>query len=171
MNKTSKILLRIMEFIVLIYVISFTSLMLFRNKYGFTQFYNKTFICIDKSMGKTVKNAKVGDLVVVKSGKKFKKNDIIYYYTIHDESFIVGSGKIKIVSKDSSTYTIENDIVVYSDRILGKKSITVSKLGSVINYLESKTGFLIFVLFPIIIIFTIELACFFSVIKNSSTKE
>lgn len=166
MKKYTRIFISIIEIIVVIYVISIASLILFRNKYGFTQFGNKTFINIDSSMKDTVRNARYGDLVIVKSGEKIKNKDIIYYYTIEEEDYIVGSGKVRKVNDNS--YIVEDNIVIDESRLIGKENVNIHYLGSVISFIETKKGFVLCVLLPIIIVFIVEIFMFFSSFKRKN---
>ena len=166
MKKTSRILLSIIEVIIVVFVVSITLLLMCRNRYGFTQFGNKTFINIDHSMKDTVKNANYGDLVVVKSGEKIKKKDVLYYYIIDNESYIVSSGVVK-ESKDK--IILEDDSVVDNNKIIGRSSVTIPVLGKIIMFIETKLGFVLCVLLPIILIFVYELYQFVSSINKDKS--
>ena len=164
MKKKSLIFLTIIEIIIVIMVIGVSLLIVSRNKYGFTQFGDKTFITVDKKVKKNIKNTKIGDLVVVKSDNKFKKKDTIYYYHIIDEKYAVSSGKIKEIR--NHVYFFEDGDGVEDDKAIGKESITISHVGHIIMFLETKTGFVVCVLIPIIVVFIIELLRFLFSFKS-----
>ena len=166
MKKSTRILLSIIEVIIVIYVISITLLLLCRNKYGYTQFGNKTFISIDSKMKKNLKGVNGGELIVVKSSSKIKKNDLIFYYVIDDDKYILSSGKIK---DNKNGIILIGDSVVDKSKIIGKKNITIPVIGKIILFLETKLGFVFCVLLPIVLVFVYELYSFLNSISKNKT--
>ena len=92
-----KFLLYIFEFIVIIYVIVITTFLLFRNKYGYTEVANTTFVPLKIDTAEYIKDGKEGNLLVVKKTSNLKEGDLIYYYTTEEERYIVKSDYIKSV--------------------------------------------------------------------------
>ena len=161
MKKIFSFIWSILEFVIIIYVILMTSVLLSKNKYGFTQFGNTTLCTIDLVDERGIDGVKAGDLLIVKNGNDIKENDVIYYYVVYNESYIVHSAPVLKVESDkySSLYTLDDDgeITVANSRVLGKNHTIYHRLGKVLDVLESKLGFLFLVLLPILVIFIYQI--------------
>ena len=146
------------EVVIIIYVILVTMFVLCKNKYGYTQFGDYSFANIDLIAEKNVKDTKKGDLLVVKNSNDIHKGDLIYYYAVLNDNYIVRSAVVTDVKEDdySALYTVSlsnTTINVASSRVLGKYSTVYNNLGSVLSVLESRVGFLLLVLLPIMVVF------------------
>ncbi len=148
----------ILEIIIIIYVIVMTSVLLSKNKYGFTQFWDYTICTIDLFDERGIDGVKAGDLLIVKNSNDINKGDVIYYYVVYNESYVVQNAPVTDVETDkySSVYTIKSDdgaLKIASNRVLGKEIKVYHKFGKALDLLESKLGFLFLVLLPILVIF------------------
>ncbi|MBR3211462.1 MAG: hypothetical protein IKF71_05965 [Bacilli bacterium] len=157
MKKVWRILWGVLECIIIVVTIMMTAVLLSKNKYGYTQFGNYTISTIDRLDSKEMKGLKAGDLLIVHNKNDIKKGDVIYYYVVNDESYLIRSDSVAEVETDNynSIYTIDNEgmMLVSSNRVLGKDTIVCHKLGSLLDTLESRLGFLFLVLLPVIVIF------------------
>ena len=175
MKSVLKTLWNILEVLIIIYVIFLTSCILCRNKFGFTQFGSYTLSSVESTDAKYVENTKSGDLLVVKSSNDIVKGDRLYYYATLNDRYVVRTGIVEKVEKDeyNSLYTIDTLISgdkkaklnVTQTRVLGKYSSTVGSLGSVWKFLQSRLGFLIFVLLPILLVFVYQIYEFIIVLN------
>ena len=132
----------ILEFVIIVYVIALTAFILCKNKYGYTQFGDYTFNDINLLDERNIQNTKKGDLLVVKNSNDISKGDVIYYYTVYNENWIVKSNVVLDVTDDdfSALYTVkDNDetITIQNSRVLGKYATTFANFGSVLAVLES----------------------------------
>ncbi len=157
MKKVFHVIWSILEIIIIIYVILMTSILLSKNKYGFTQFWDYTICTIDLFDERGMDGVKAGDLLIVKNSNDIKKGDVIYYYVVYNENYVVQNAPVTEVESDkySSVYTINNDgaLKIASNRVLGKDVKIYHKFGKALDLLESKLGFLFLVLLPILVIF------------------
>ena len=157
MKKVLQFIWSVLEFIIIIYVILMTSILLSKNKYGFTQFGNLTLCTIDLKDERGIENVKNGDLLLVKNSNDIHVGDVIYYYVVYNESYVVQSAPVVNIESDkySSVYTIEDEgkLTIASNRVLGKHRAVYHHLGRILDVLESKIGFLFLVLLPILVIF------------------
>lgn len=169
----------ILEVVIIMYVIFITACILFRNDYGFTQFGSYTLASLDKVDAKYIKNAKDGNLLVVKKTKDIEVGDYIYYYATVDERYVIRSGVVTAINKDdySALYNIDTNISgkeikisVKNTRVLGKYSNQMATLGDVLKFLETRLGFLVFVLLPIMLVFVYQIYIFV-VLLNYEKKE
>ena len=184
MKNVLKSLWSVIEVIIIIYVIFLTSCILFRNKFGFTQFGKYTISPIDGTTAKYVENTKSGDLLIVKSSNDIVQGDRIYYYATVNDRYVIRTGIVEKIQKDdyNSLYTIETlvtgtkktKINVAQTRTLGKYANSMSTLGSIMSFLVTRIGFLLFVLLPILLVFVYQIYEFVLVLnfeKNGGSSE
>lgn len=151
----------VIEFIIIIYVILMTSILLSKNKYGYTQFGDYTIATINIVSERGIDGAKAGDLLIVKNTNKIKEKDVIYYYVVYNESYVVQNAPVVRIESDdySALYTIDHDgeLNIASARVLGKEAKIYHTWGRVLDIIESKLGFLFLVLLPILVIFIYQI--------------
>lgn len=164
----------ILEVVIVLYVVFITSCILFKNRYGFTQFGDYTFIPVVNDNEKYIKDVNKGDLLIAKKVDKVSLSESIYFYTSENRNYIVREGKVtRVPMGDGDTLydiTVEMldksvDTTVSGSKIVGKKSTLLPLLGSVLTFLESRTGFLLCVLLPIVIVFLYQIYEFISVVR------
>ena len=164
-----KFFLYILEFVIILYVIVITTFLLFRNKYGYTEINNTTLVPLKIDTAEYVKDGKEGNLLVVKNSSNLREGDLIYYYTIENEQYIVKSEYIKSIFKGDGNklYTLadESGTTVVSTRVLGKYANQYGGFGTIFSILTSKFGFLLLVLLPIMCIFIYQLYSLIMVLK------
>ena len=175
MKKVSRFLWALLEIIIIIYVILMTSILLSKNKYGYTQFWDYTLFTIDLIDERGIDGSKVGDLYIVKNTNEISKDDVIYYYVVYNESYVIQNAKVLNVESDkySAVYTIENggSLNIASNRVLGKDVKVYHKLGKVLDVLESKLGFLFLVLLPILVIFIYQIYDLIMIFRYENVEE
>ena len=164
----------ILEVVIVLYVVFITSCILFKNRYGFTQFGDYTFIPVVNDNEKYIKDVNKGDLLIAKKVDKVSLSESIYFYTSENRNYIVREGKVtRVPMGDGDTLydiTVEMldksvDTTVSGSKIVGKQSTLLPLLGSVLTFLESRTGFLLCVLLPIVIVFLYQIYEFISVVR------
>ena len=159
----------VVEFIIIVYVIVLTCFLLCRNKYGYTQFGDYTFTNIDLFAEKNIDNTKKGDLLIVKNSNDINEGDLIYYYAVYNDDYIIKSSPVMSIKNDdySYLYTVDDSgpTSIVGTRVLGKYSHTYHKLGSILNFLESRIGFLFCVLLPILIVFIYHVYEFIMIVR------
>ena len=164
-----RFLLYLFEFLIIIYVIVITTFLLFRNKYGYTEIGNTTFVPLQIDTAEYIKDGKEGNLLVVKKTSNLNEGDLIYYYTTEEERYIVKSDYIKSVfnGDGNKLYTLndESGSTVVSNRVLGKYANQYAGFGTIFGLLTSKFGFLFLVLLPIMCIFIYQLYSLIMVLK------
>lgn len=128
------------------------------NEYNVTEFKDKTILVYEDKEN----NYKKSDLLVINKGKHYKKGDVIFYYDTYDNPAKIKISKILNVSGVNETvkaYTLEDDRVFNDDNIIGTVSNTnrYILLGSIYTLLVSKWGYLIIIIFPILVAFIYEI--------------
>ncbi len=147
--------------IVMVYVIiaiAVTLCLLNYNDYNVTEFGNNTLILItDSSLEPDYAE---GDLVVAKKENidKIKAGDKIFFY--NNKDIKLGQvNSVKTYEGVSSTFILDGNYQVVEEDIIGstENAKAYNKLGTVLNILESKWGFLFLIIFPSVIAFLREI--------------
>ena len=158
------------EVVIILYVIVVTAFILCKNKYGYTQIGDYTFDNVSLIDARNIEDANKGDLLIVRNSNNIHVGDRIYYYAAYNESYIVRSDYVLSLESDdfSALYTIQRNgenMVVPSARLLGKYSTIYKKVGSILEVLESRIGFLFLVLLPIMIVFIYQVYEFVVILR------
>lgn len=159
LKKILKWVWEFLEIIIIVYVILITSCILCRNKYNYTEFFEKyTLVTVDVDNQKLLPTHDAGDLLVIKNQKfNIDKGDLIYYYVTINEEYVVRSGVVESKTEDdvSALYVLNDSdkTSVSSNRVIGKYVSTHPGKGTILDVLVSRVGFLFLVLLPILIVF------------------
>ena len=151
-----KFVTNIFVVIYLLVVIFITFCLLSYNDKGVTIINNKALIIGNSFMSNS------GDLLIVDiNSLNINKGDYVYYYDVNDGKNIVNGGIVNIVNdsnKNDIAYTIDNNRTISSDDVIGTKkgSSSYEVIGGILSFLESKWGYLLVVVFPIMIAFIYE---------------
>jgi len=163
------------EVVIIVYAIIITSFILSRNKYGYTQFGDYTFYNVSLIGETNIDNVKKGDLLIVKNSNDINKGDLIYYYAVFDDNYLIKSDVVVDAKKEDAAalYTVDdgNNLTVSSNKVLGKYSSVYPKWGSVLTVLESRIGFLFLVLLPIIIVFIYQIYEFVIILRYEKVED
>ena len=175
MKRVLRFILSLIEVLIILYAIVITSFVLCRNKYGFTQIGDYTFTSIQESDVPSLEDVKAGQLLLIKKSKGIQKGDRIYYYVAQDEAYTIRNDYVSKVSESNgqTLYGIERNnelITVFESRVLGKYSNTLNHLGTILDFLESRTGFLCCVLLPVLLVFIYQLYEFIHLLHVDSKK-
>lgn len=168
MKKKLNIIWSILQVIIIIFVISITVFVLCKNKYGYTEIANYNFSYISNTDTKYIDNTNKNDLLIIKKNRSIKQNDNIFYYDINKNKYVIRQSKV--IKIDSSSYYISDNTSIEKDKIIGKSYKTIPKLGGIISFLETKLGFILFIIIPLVIIFIYQIYKFISTIKEERNK-
>lgn len=145
--------------------ISVTACLLSYNQYNVTEIKGNLLVIVTNNK---IGNYNKNDLLIVKNNnKELKKGDKVFYYKLKKDKYNINYGSItNINSKD----VIINDEVISKNMIAGKdKNITsIPLIGGVLNVLESRLGYLIFIVLPILVAFIYELFEIYKEFKKKS---
>lgn len=147
--------------IVIVYVIisiTVTLCLLNYNDYNVTEFGSNTLILItDTSLEPDFTK---GDLVIANKDdiNKIKAGDKIFFYNNKDIK-LAQVNSVNEYDGVSSTYILDGNYQLVEDDIIGRVEDvkTYNKLGTILNVLESKWGFLFLIIFPSVIAFLREI--------------
>lgn len=118
---------------------------------------------------------KKGDLVIARkiddiSALKVDVDNILFNYTVDGAKIVIVHRLIEIDTDTVTTHGIaaaegENEIVPHSD-IIGKSVLVIGGLGSVIDFLNTTTGFFVFVFTPIALIIIYEIFNIIRIVRH-----
>ena len=175
MKKTLHVIWSVPEIIIIIYVICLTTILLAKNKFGFTQLGDYVLTSIGSNDVNNIINTEQGDLLIIKNTSDLNVGDVIYYYAVYDEKYIICSDVVKSMQKDdfSALYTIDDQYnsTVHSDKVIGKYTSKYHKLGNYFSFLQSRVGFLFFVLLPIMVVFIYQIYDFTIILKYGNEND
>lgn len=162
-----KLIKNILIIIYLFIVVFVTFCLLSYNDKGITIINNKAFITDRNDI---IKN---GELVIVDTSfLDIKKGDYIYYYDVVDGDNIVNGGYVKFVNdsnKNDIAYSTEDGYSISMNNVIGNKehSFSYAVIGGILSFLESRWGYLIVIVFPILLAFIYEV---YMIIKEIGRK-
>lgn len=165
------------EVIIIIYVICITAFLLCKNNYGFTQIGDMTFITIDEEAINYLSEAKENDLLLVRADSSdIEVGDKIYYYDTENSMYVVKSAHVKTIQTSDSgmgVYTLDDseESTIATTRAIGKYSTTYKTIGGILDILQSRLGFLLLVILPILLIFMYQIYALIVVIKYGDEEE
>lgn len=160
MKILKKILIAILLVIYVPCVLFLTLCLLNYNEYNVTEFGKNTLIIVDDEL----EHFNRGDLAVVykNSNDDIEENDYIFFYESTSSSTIISYAKVEKredISREKSIYVIDGGYEVSSDYVIGKQSTSkkYDKIGTILSMLESRWGFVLFVIFPLLLLFVYEI--------------
>lgn len=175
MKKVGKILLGVLIAIYAIVAMFLTICLLKYNDYKITVFDDKSLIIVsDDTLKDTYKKGSL--LIVEKNEDNIKAEDsIIFYNTYNNQVSIAISEVMEVeeITETENTYTVSGDFDISSEYLIGstKDVKVVPVLGTILGVLESRVGFLIFIIFPITLAFLYEIYALVSEIKEAKSEK
>lgn len=162
-----KVVINVLIILYFLVTIIVTYALLSYNKYNIVETNDKYVLTLEEEN----KDFKKSDLLVIKKSNDYKKGDFVFYYDTYATKIAVKYakiGNIKEINSEEKEITLEDDLVLSSENILGKKQNTTSykALGVIFNTLTSKWGYLFIIIFPMLIAFVYELYAIFKEIKK-----
>lgn len=160
--KTLKLIKKILVSIVLIvffaFTITMTVLLLNYNKYGVTQFEDKSLIIVKK--GFTSETYQKGSLVIVESDevKNYEIGEELFVYHLDGHGGVsIELGKIGQIHEEDKAVTFENGETYSEEFIIGAGEKIYKNIGKYLSIVESKWGFLFIILIPNFFLFVFQL--------------
>jgi hypothetical protein len=176
MKKVLKFLVILLEIILITYVIIFTTFLLCKNKFNYTQFGENTLITVTAKNQKEFSNFNKGDLVIIKEATfdEVKVGGEIYYYDTINQAYVIRVGVVTEKSGDEYSYLVKidtnegKDRTISADRLIGiYADKSYESVGGVIDLLTSRIGFLLLVILPILLLFIYHIYNLVYMLKTS----
>jgi len=176
MKKLGKILLSILGILYAVVAMFLTACLLNYNDYKITVFGDKSLIIVNDD---TLEDKyKKGSLLVVDkdNADKIESGDEIIFYNTYNNQISIAIGEV--ISKENitdteTTYTVTGNYDISSEYLIGSVEDTkvYPVIGLILSILESRVGFLIFIIFPITLAFLYEIYVLVIEIKNSKEED
>ncbi len=156
----------LVEVLIIIYVIFVTTCILSKNRYGYTNIFGYTLVSVHQEDEAYIKDSKAGNLLVVKNDGNINKNQYVYYYYAdvadpNNEKYVVRGAFVTdtIKGDGGELYSLKDkeDPKISKARVLGNYSNQYAVIGGVLEFLETRLGFLFCVLLPIMIVFVYQI--------------
>lgn len=178
MKKFFKVILGVLEVLLICYVIAITTCLLCQNKYGLTELFGKTLVIVNKENEKELANFQKGDLVLLDQvdAKSVKEGDTLYYYATEKKEYVLRSGVVasRAGEENAELFTLDGEKkeTISAERVLGTYSGTSYRtIGGILEVLESRVGFLLLVILPIMILFIYQIYSLILMVKNDKEEE
>lgn len=140
-------------------IIFVTYLLLSYNKYNIASIGNYYMTYINSEIDEYDTN----DLLLIKKSD-VKTNDVILYCDSTNLPLAIKKDKIKSIDANN-VILLDSSITITDENVIGKidNIVSYNYLGSIYSFLVSKWGYLIVIIFPILIAFIYEI---FAIIKE-----
>ena len=166
-----KLIFKIVFILYIIIAIFVTICLLAYNDYKVSEFSNISFLILEEDTGDYDKN----DLLIVSKGdiKELKKGNTVFYYNLKSSNVNIKTGEIEeidIVTDKEYILNFSDDNYVSSNYLIGSTDdvIDLGFLGTILNALESRIGYLITIILPIFLSFLYQI---YALMKELKTKK
>ena len=158
------------EFIVVFYFVIVTLCVLCKNNRGYTQVGPFIFASVHEEDVNNIYDSKIGDLLIVKEDDRANINDRIYYYfEVSGKSYIYTD---VVDSYDKGAYSIRTAGTALSEEYyIGRRFNFVHNLGDFLDVVKTKSGYMLYVLFPLILIIIIKVVDITIKSKNNKKED
>lgn len=140
------------------------------NKYRVAEFGEYSIFTVDTDILEP--DFSEGSLLITKktNHKHINPGDDIFYYDSKSSDTVVNIGTVtkkQVVTSTEATITMQNDSKISTSYILGKSAdaTSIPVLGTILSIIESKWGYMFFVIFPTILIVVYEVFAVVNEIK------
>lgn len=163
-----KIITNILIFLFFTLTFIITYCLLSYNKYNITEFKNSTLLIANKELEDYDK----GSLLVVEKNPKLAIGDKVFYYDTYSPKVKVKIGtinKIEKINEKENTIVLDDEVSISSEYVFGNTKYTevYPTIGSIFSILTSKWGYLIIIIFPMLLAFIYEI---YEIIKEIKRK-
>lgn len=189
MKKTKKILSIIGDVLLVVFILlaaTVTIVSLNTKDRGVTNIAGKILLNIQTDSMKPTINP--GDLIITKKydGEDINKGDIISFFAFEQDTTIIKTHRVIEVNNidGTITFTTKGDNSIAEDQVELTKNdilaiydnenydgIKISFVGKVFSFLKSQVGFLLCIIFPLLIFFIYQLYKFIEIIIDEKKKE
>ena len=146
------------------------------NEYKITEFGDKTLIIVNDYNLKEKYNK--GSLLVVSKDNvdKIKSGDNIIFYNTYNNQISIAVGEVidkEIITDTETTYTVTGNYDISSQYLIGSTNDVkiYPVVGAILALLESRVGFLIFIILPITLAFLYEIYVLIKEVKFVKKEE
>lgn len=160
--------------IYLVIAVFITVTLLSYNEFGITEFGSFTLLTITDNAIEP--DFYEGELVIVNKNDKILTGRKAFFYDSSEDKVEVKLATIEDAEKineNETTYTLEGDRKISGEYVIGPAytADVIPVMGTLLNILQSKWGFLFIIVFPALILFINQFGIVFSGIKEAKKEE
>ena len=158
-----KIVIRIVLAIYIVVAVFTTASLLTYNKHNMSEFNGKVFLKLKEDIA----TYKKGNLLVIKKSDDYNANDTVFYCNLKKDQCEISHGTIDTTMGGQPSIngeTISTKLIIGKDENIR----VVPVLGSIMNVLESRYGYLCLIVLPILVVFIYELC---TIVKEMKRKK
>ena len=169
-----RVVLSILSIVYVIVSVFVTSCLLTFNDYRVSEFQNFSLIIVNED--NQISGYDKGDLLVISNEvDDINSNQEILYYDTYESKVNIKVGKVvsrEKVTDTESTFLLDNDKYLSSEFVIGSvSSIKVYPVvGSLLSLLESRWGYLIIIILPILVVFIYEIYALIQELRPKAKK-
>ena len=163
-----KFLCSVFGFLYVAVAIFTTAFLLNRNDYSVTEFGAASLFIVNED--ELEPNYSDNTLLVIQkeNNDDIKVGDKIFYYDTYSSEKVIKFNEVtrkEKITDTETTFTTKDNSVLSSEYVMGTENSTsnYALLGSILNVLQSKWGFLFIVVFPLFLAFIYEI---YAIIKE-----
>lgn len=165
-----KIISNILFAIYAVIAVFVTVCLLSYNDFKVTEFGDYSLVIIEDN--ELSPEYEKGDLVIVDKNEKIRIGDKAFFYNTYNRQIEIKLGEVvgtEKVTESETTYTFEGERKISGQYVLGtsNEATVIPKVGTILNILESKWGFLFIIVLPALLAFIYQISVVFSEIRNS----
>lgn len=165
-----KIISNILFAIYAVIAVFVTVCLLSYNDFKVTEFGDYSLVIIEDN--ELSPEYEKGDLVIVDKSEKIKVGDKAFFYNTYNRQIEIKLGEVvktEKITESETTYTFEGERKISGQYVLGTSNNTtvIPTVGTILNILESKWGFLFIIVLPALLAFIYQISIVFSEIRNS----
>lgn len=170
-----KVVFGVLVFLYVVVSVFVTTCLLTYNDYRVSVFNDSSLIIVNDD--NKVADYKQGSLLIVsKDISKIENNQEILYYNTYDNEVDIEIAKVtgmEQISDNETTFLLENGNSLSSEYVIGATNNIKSYplLGSILGILESRWGYLLIIILPILIIFVYEILELIKELKPKTDKK
>ena len=149
-----------------------------RNENGVIELGSHNLIIVSSESDELESNYNKGDLIVVKNISKddVEINDMVFFYRMEFSEGSVNLANVikkEVVNENETTFTVKDNYRFSSEFLIGRSSdsTTYGTVGSIINLLVSRWGFLFLIILPLLFAFLYQIYNIVVEVKKEMNEE
>lgn len=162
MKKIFKFLFSIVGVVYVAVAVFTTAFLLNRNDYSVTQFGESSLFIVNEDEMQPYYSDDTLLVIEKKANESIEIGEKIFYYDTYSNEKVIKFNEVtkkEKITDVETTFTTKDNSVLSSEYVIGSESTTTDYvlLGSVLNVLQSKWGFLFIIVFPLFLAFIYEI--------------
>jgi len=173
-KEMKKIILNLLFIVYVVIAVFVTVCLLSYNQFKVTEFGSKSFVIVKNN--DFAPNYKKGSLVIVDRDVPITNGDNVFFYNTYNQEIEVALSRVaktEIVTENEKTYTLNGERRISSEYVIGndKNAKVIGGVGTILNILESRWGFLFIIVLPSLLAFIYQISVVISDLRGLNDKK